>query len=145
MEIDHEIDAQSIYGWEQMPVMRRPPRIDRTISVTGQPVQAITKTSSRVDMRRPFMERSISHVVARMPKIDDGGNMNPNPIRRWFESGSIDSIHLSSSVEIFGEKVGDRESKKSMFPPNALKIVEKEQEILDKLAESKKETDALTE
>lgn len=129
-----------------MPLMRRPSQIDRQVSVTAQstvlPHQGMMRPNvSRAELRRPFMERSISHVVARMPKTEE-----EKPAKRWFESGSVDSIHLSSSVEIFGDKVGDRESKKSsMFPANAMRIVEKEQEILDKLEETKSETDALNE
>ena len=55
-------------------------------------------------------------------------------IRKWYESGSQETINLGSSLKIFEEKMNEpKEVKKPIFPTSAAKIVEKENKILEKI------------
>lgn len=96
-EMSHDIDTQSIYGFDQI--------IHRQPSHTKLDQAAIA---------RNFSKRTLC--LTTIPQYEQLGFSNHNinasepPIQirkplRWFESGSVGSVHLASSWEIFKEPV----------------------------------------
>ncbi|XP_058128331.1 uncharacterized protein LOC131285901 [Anopheles ziemanni] len=90
--IDHDVDTQSIYGFELTSQMRQrepftqptePSLIHRTKSEVLAPIQ-----------HRPLDTRSLKAETTSSP-------------RRWFQSDSIESVHLGSSLEIWDDRHAD--------------------------------------
>lgn len=127
--VDHRIDAQSIYGFDHMSMIL-PPVIPAPSS--GQrPVPVLTITSALASRRGGAFERSISHVLQRRTSHDPTATtpsspaaQHPSaiahgrrmPFLRWFESGSLASVNLGSSVDVFGERTIGRPAARSPRP-----------------------------
>lgn len=130
--IDHEVDMQSIYGCEQMPILRKMSakqvnRCDNSIIRNSYSLKEVTKYSGRYKRRL---------------SSEDTHNHHIKPRKRWFESGSIDTINLGSAVDIFGQRAIDRnESKRLMHPFD--RIVEEENKILEEMEVDDAETKRL--
>lgn len=113
------MDAQGIYGIDQMSMVRTPSYVERTINLsTVQPVQAAPTTAPLQPLAigrlagPPRFERSISHVLQRrLSQNNESPLASPllnKPLLRWFETGSVDSVHLGSSVDVFSEDARSR-------------------------------------
>lgn len=111
-EFSHDIDTQSIYGFDQI--------IHRQPSHTVLDQEAIARNfSKRTLCTIPQREEIglINHVMTDQsePQIQIG-----KPLR-WFESGSIGSVNLASSWEIFKEPppntIQNNRRKSSIFTP----------------------------
>lgn len=126
LEADHEIDAQSIYGCEQMPMMRRPTQTQLAITderddeeEDGDNNEMAVKNQNGStndhfkdcvgNVSNGAFARSISLVLNRPPvAVQSEHQPEHEPkIRRWFETGSLESVHLGSSEYIFAEKNRD--------------------------------------
>lgn len=107
IEADHEIDAQSIYGYEQMPIIRRPTQTHLPISELDNDYDELNQ--SIMHSSKQTFERSISHVITRQIERDTCATADvlaaAPTLRRWFEAGSDESVHLGSSDNIFSEKI----------------------------------------
>lgn len=106
---------QSIYGCEQMPIVRKMStkqvnRCDSGIH-NSYSLKELSRSGSRYN-RSPSVECAFNaHIV--------------KPRKRWFEPGSIDTINLGSAVDIFDQRGLDRnESKRLMH--SFSRIVEEE-------------------
>lgn len=117
-DIDHEIESQSIYGLEQIthlqPVAALPPQatIARNFSRRTLCHNSYTIRSNVEDLSK-FKGLSCS-------QQNFGSTQSPpRPAKRWFESGSIESVHLASSVDIFKELPPNhnKQRKSSIFMP----------------------------
>lgn len=110
-ELSHDIDTQSIYGFDQI-IHRQP--FNKLLDQ-----EAISRNfSKRTLCPIPQHEELglISHTVdVSEPQIQIG-----KPLR-WFESGSVGSVHLGSSLEIFKEPIStvptNNRRKSSIFVP----------------------------
>lgn len=112
LEADHEVDAQSIYGCEQMPIMRRPTQTHLPISENDDEENDEDEMDTINGDPKMAFERSISHVLSRPVIVTETPQLieqqpPPKKIRRWFETGSVESVHLGSSEYIFAEKTRD--------------------------------------
>lgn len=131
---DHHVDAQSIYGADQIsliPTLAAEHRPAAGVSYSSIPAGTSTAANGHTSsnptlaIRRhaPHFERSISHVIAaaRPPSVETPGTSTRSPtgwkpFLRWFDSGSVPSVHLASSVDVFGEsaehyRIGARSSR----------------------------------
>lgn len=143
LSADHQVDAQSIYGADQISLIpasatghRQPASYYSAISAVATSTIESSNTKANIDdtptplkptlaARRhaPHFERSISHVLARPPSVETPGRTPRSPVirkpfLRWFESGSVASVHLASSVDVFGEsvdhyRIGSRSSRRT--------------------------------
>lgn len=121
MSIDHDIETQSIYGFDQM--LHRQP----SAAILNQ------ETIARNFSKRTLCLNPISNVGQTFGLSCSTQHCNnigtsqsqlsppPKPLR-WFESGSVESIHLGSSAEIFKESlpqstVNKHHRKSSLFIP----------------------------
>lgn len=71
--------------------------------------------------------------LTRVKSIDSIYDFKETATRRWFESGSLDSIHLGSSLQIFNEKfynIARRESRRPSMYVTALQMVREESDDL---------------
>ncbi len=125
--IDHDVDMQSIYGYEQMPIMRKMStkqimRCDGNIH-SSYSLKELNKSGDRYRRSISSEDAYTAHVV--------------KPRKRWFEPGSIDTINLGSAVDIFGQRALDRnESKRLMHPFD--RIVEEENKTAEEVDEEEK-------
>lgn len=133
--LDHDIDAQSIYGFDQLVPVRSPAALlpdQTTISrnfsrrTLGQirsvlpPKRTITSPTSLAasvvsPRKRTFSSDQLTSPAATVPAHA------PNKLH-WYDSGSVDSIHLGSSTEIFIEQAAahngtNRRRRSSILPP----------------------------
>lgn len=110
IEADHEIDAQSIYGYDQMSIIRRPTQTHLPISELDNDDDELKQ--SIINSSKHTFDRSISHVITRQIERDNCASTDvlvPAPkLRRWFEAGSDESVHLGSSDNIFSEKIREQ-------------------------------------
>lgn len=110
IEADHEIDAQSIYGYEQMTIIRRPTQTHLPISELDNDDDELKQ--SITNLSKQTFDRSISHVITRQFERDNCATTDilvPAPqLRRWFEAGSDESVHLGSSDNIFSDKIREQ-------------------------------------
>lgn len=118
IEADHDIDAQSIYGYEQMTIIRRPTQTHLPINELDNDDDELKQ--SIMNSSKQTFERSISHVINRQIERDNCATPTPTPtpiidilvpaptLRRWFEAGSDESVHLGSSDNIFSEKIREQ-------------------------------------
>ena len=94
--------------------------------------------------------RSISAVLNRIPEtevVSDNGDDEhyiapPHRELRWFESGSVESVHLSSSVGIFAERpagTNGHPDKKYILPAGAQAILEQEKNMWSKSTQTNQE------
>lgn len=100
---EHDMDAQSIYGFEQTSQIRR--------RESMAPAMLLSRTKSEV-----------LHPMQRRPSIAEmlllktySQNLEPHKQtepKRWFQSGSTETVNLGSSMKIFDEK--DRERRGSL-------------------------------
>lgn len=92
-QLSHEIDTLSIYGFDQI-IHRQP-------------------SNTRLDhamIARNFSKRTLNTIqqTVELDVINRNGDASEPPLQigkplRWFESGSIGTINLGSSIEIFRE------------------------------------------
>lgn len=120
--IDHDVDIHSIYGCDQMPIVRKmsAKQVTRCESALNNSysLKALTRSGDRYK-RSQSVEAAFS-----APSVE--------PRKRWFESGSVDTINLGSTVDIFGERGFDRnESKRLMCSFN--RIVEEESKTAEEI------------
>lgn len=91
--MSHDIDTQSIYGFDQI--------IHRNLSNNILDQEAIARNFSKRTLCPIPQYEQLSliknNVDVSEPQIEIG-----KPLR-WFESGSVGSVHLGSSLEIFKE------------------------------------------
>lgn len=135
--IDHDVDMHSIYGCEQMPIVRKisSKQIARCEGVipNSHSLKEISKAADR-HRRRLSSEDVPSGSVLPVAK----------PRKRWFEPGSIDTINLGSAVDIFGQRAIDRnESRRIMHPFD--RIVEEENKTVDEMEEEKQRNQIIQE
>lgn len=99
--IDHDIDTQSIYGFES--IIHRQPSFaipDQETIVRNFSRRTLCNNSFSLNPPAPNLaglscsNQNVSVLQSQVPP--------PKPLR-WFESGSIESVHLGSSTEIFKE------------------------------------------
>lgn len=93
---NHEIDAQSIYGFEQTTQMRQR---EATAALLPRAKSDVLDTIQR----RPSMAEMLTYKTYSQNLEPSRSNHHS---RRWFQSGSTESIHLESSMKIF--EVNDR-------------------------------------
>lgn len=93
-EVNHDVDSQSIYGFDQL--VHRPS----------------TAKLDQLSIARNFSKRTLFIMHDVENGLHESHNQNellpssePATKLRWFESGSMKSIHLGSSMEIFKEPV----------------------------------------
>lgn len=131
---DHRIDAQSIYGFDHMSIVLAPLSSAAAQPAVGQPgappPPLLTITSALAERRHHLasggsaFERSISHVLQRRTSHDptatplsaSATHGRRMPFLRWFESGSVASVNLGSSVDVFGERTIGRPAARSPRP-----------------------------
>lgn len=117
--IDHDIETQSIYGFDAI-IHRQP-----SFAIPNQ------ETIVRNFSRRTLCNNSFSlnpHTVNMSGLSCSNQNLSvlqsqvppPKPLR-WFETGSVESVHLGSSTEIFKEPIQSNavktRRKSSIFTP----------------------------
>lgn len=132
LALDHDIDAASIYGYDQLAPIRCTAKCmpdQSTISRNFSRRTLCLSTAYVVPPKRAItsptaLAHSESHAT-----IHSGQLAAPAPApvtaktqRRWFESGSLASIHLGSSAEIFREPAtmsneASKRRKSSIFLP----------------------------
>lgn len=112
----------NVYGtYEPIPIQRK----------FSLPSEQLSYESSSID----FDE------LIRVKSIDSIYDFKENTSRRWFESGSLDSIHLGSSFQIFNEKfynvssANRRESRRPSMHVTALQMVREESDDLNEISE----------
>lgn len=123
--IDHDVDMQSIYGFEQMPIVRK-----MSTKQVNRCDSAINNSYSLKEMARPgirYNRSSSTEVNAHMVK----------PRKRWFETGSIDTINLGSAVDIFGQRGIDRNESKR-FVHSFSRIVEEENKTPEEISDEER-------
>ncbi|XP_037028588.1 monocarboxylate transporter 13-like [Bradysia coprophila] len=122
--IDHDIDMQSIYGCEQMPIVRK----------------MSTKQVNRCDsaIHNSYSLKELNSKYIRSSSVEGAVNAHlVKPRKRWFETGSIDTINLGSAVDIFGQRGLDRnESKRLMH--SFSRIVEEENKTAEEMDEEER-------
>lgn len=110
--VDHLVDVQSIYGVDHISICptrsatRNQNAVDAPPPSMALPEPGALPSSSLASRRAgPQFERSISHVMQRRTSHDAVGATPAvrKPFLRWFESGSVNSVHLASSVDVFGD------------------------------------------
>ncbi|XP_029721193.1 uncharacterized protein LOC109426912 [Aedes albopictus] len=102
---EHDMDAQSIYGFEQTSQLRR-------------------RDSMAPPMLLPRTKSEVLHPMQRRPSIAEmlllktySQNLDPHKQpekKRWFQSGSTETVNLGSSMKIFDEKERERERRNSL-------------------------------
>lgn len=119
--IDHDIETQSIYGLEQIAHLQ--PSI-------GMPRQeAIARNFSRRTLcqnpnssfisRNNLRDAENAHGLNCSQQNFGSAQSQQRPEKRWFESGSTESIHLGSSQDIFRESMqhNSKRRRSSIFSP----------------------------
>lgn len=108
---DHCVDAQSIYGIDQMTIIRNPSYGGRSILLnTSTSAKSVRPSPDKLPINSgdPRFERSISHVLQRsLSHTHDSPLPSPSlskPQLRWFETASVDTVNLGSSVDVFSEE-----------------------------------------
>lgn len=94
-ELSHDIDTQSIYGFDQ--IIHRQPSHNKI-----DPAIIARNFSKRTLNTIPQNEELI--LMNQNVEVSDPPLQMGKPLR-WFESGSIGSIHLGSSLDIFDESI----------------------------------------
>lgn len=116
--IDHDIESQSIYGLEQIT------HLQPTGSIPNQ--ETIARNFSRRTLcHDSFAIRNNLEEINKMQGLScsqqnfGSTQSQPQPAKRWFESGSIESIHLGSSTDIFKEPpaYSNKRRRSSIFSP----------------------------
>lgn len=134
MDLDHQIDSQSIYGFDAVPQLRL--RF-LTPASTPQKSQECIKESKDDEIEMELMNAAQNKMRAQSltsePSSIDSFSLKPltkiPKVKRWFEPGSNDTVNLGSSVKIF-----DEEPKKiTTFPAGAARIHAEERRILDRI------------
>lgn len=91
-DINHDIETQSIYGFDQ--IMYRPPshssRLDQASIARNFSKRTLCSISQYVELDFETYSMAEHQLATRKPL-------------RWFESGSVGSVHLDSSFDIFNE------------------------------------------
>lgn len=112
-EVNHDIDTQSIYGFDQL-VHRPSVRLDQ-VSIARN-FSKRTLCLNPVQNSQVGLSDIISHNTEMIPLEEE----TKKPLR-WFESASMNSIHLGSSMEIFKEPqpapANQNRRKSSLFLP----------------------------
>lgn len=107
MSLNHNVDAQSIYGLDTMPQVRSRNINLKLLDTTAPEFKEHNKEESFIEMRliEVAQNKKRSHSLhSENPLELTSRSLNSSPkVKRWFESGSIDSIHLGSSVKLFDE------------------------------------------
>lgn len=107
--LDHDIDAQSIYGFDQLaPVRNRTALLPDQISIARNFSRRTLCPNSFIlpTQTSPMAMPTATSIGQSASQTTFGTNQLPPPTGnklRWYESGSLDSIHLGSSAEIFKE------------------------------------------
>lgn len=107
-EINHDIETQSIYGFDQ--IMHRPPshgRLDQASIARNFSKRTLCSIPLNVELGFETHSMAEHQLATRKPL-------------RWFESGSIGSVHLDSSFEIFKEPANapnQNQRRSSVFKP----------------------------
>lgn len=112
-EINHDIETQSIYGFDQ--IMHRPTsnsQLDQASIARNFSKRTLCSIPQNVELGLETHSMAEHQLATRKPL-------------RWFESGSVGSIHLGSSFEIFKEPANapnQNRRRPSVFEPfwNAL-------------------------
>ncbi|XP_050081160.1 uncharacterized protein LOC126568688 [Anopheles maculipalpis] len=101
--IDHDVDAQSVYGFELTSQIRQresfsqPPSGGFLCNTPGIPSMQRTKSEVLAPVRRcPSETRSL--------KAEPTGTTGPARPLRWFQSGSAESVHLGSSLTMWDDR-----------------------------------------
>lgn len=100
LALDHDIDAQSIYGFDQLAPVRSPS------ALLPDQISIARNFSRRTLCQNSFVlpNRLSSPVPQIITSSQSAIQLPPSENKlRWYESGSLDSIHLGSSAEIFKE------------------------------------------
>ncbi|XP_062533309.1 uncharacterized protein LOC134202295 [Armigeres subalbatus] len=95
---DHDMDAQSIYGFEQTSQMRRRESMAAAMHLTrtkSEVIHPIQRHPSTAEMLLKTYSQNLD------PHMETGK-------RRWFQSGSTETVNLGSSVKIFEDKELER-------------------------------------
>uniref|UniRef100_A0A1Q3FYV0 Putative monocarboxylate transporter n=2 Tax=Culex tarsalis TaxID=7177 RepID=A0A1Q3FYV0_CULTA len=106
---NYDIDAQSIYGFEQT----TQPRHRDSLQVIPPSLLQLARAKSEVltvAQRRPSMAEMLTY------KTYSQRTLEPSPSKqqlaeqskRWFQSGSDESVNLESSMALFGDAEKDR-------------------------------------
>lgn len=113
-ELSHDIDTQSIYGFDQI-IHRQPSsnKLDQAV---------IARNFSKRNLIPIPQGEELGLINHTVDELDDEPQIQIGKPLRWFESGSVGSVHLGSSLEIFKEPpittapTNDRR-KSSIFTP----------------------------
>lgn len=134
---DYFMIHHNVYGtYEPIPIRRK----------FSLPTDQLSYDSSSID----FDE------LTRVKSIDSIYDFKETATRRWFESGSLDSIHLGSSLQIFNEKfynvaagagaaavsssgANRRESRRPSMHVTSLKMVREESDNLNEINEDEQQ------
>ncbi|XP_052872705.1 uncharacterized protein LOC128278089 [Anopheles cruzii] len=95
--IDHDVDTQSIYGFELTSQLRQPPSRSfsvpaGTITDDGRISRATSEVLASLVLRCPSETRSLQH------------ERSPPCPKRWFQSDSTETVNLGSSLGIWDER-----------------------------------------
>ncbi|XP_035901113.1 uncharacterized protein LOC118507163 isoform X1 [Anopheles stephensi] len=101
--IDHDVDAQSLYGFELTSQMRQresfsqPPSVGLLSTAPGSHTIQRTKSEVLAPVRQcPSETRSL--------KAEATAATQPARPLRWFQSGSAESVHLGSSLTMWDDR-----------------------------------------
>lgn len=134
--IDHDVDLHSIYGCDQMPILRK----------------ASTKQILRCEGALPLynsyslkeINKSGDHLTRQLSFHDTASRQAVKPRKRWFETGSVDTVNLGSAMDIFCERPLDRNESKR-FMNSFERIVEEDSKTVYEREEERKRNEILKE
>uniref|UniRef100_A0A8D8JBV2 Monocarboxylate transporter 14 n=3 Tax=Culex pipiens TaxID=7175 RepID=A0A8D8JBV2_CULPI len=106
---NYNIDAQSIYGFEQT----TQPRHRDSLQVIPPTLLQLARAKSEVltvAQRRPSMAEMLTYKTYSQKALESSplGKLQQPESKRWFQSGSVESVNLESSLALFGEAEKDR-------------------------------------
>ncbi|GAB0100903.1 hypothetical protein DMENIID0001_170010 [Sergentomyia squamirostris] len=91
ISLDHCSDVQNIYGFEAIPPIQR-----SDSQLKSRDVMPVKRSATIADIQR------VRNDFGSPPPSP--GPLAAIPKKRWFETGSLDTVNLGSSVKIFDEK-----------------------------------------
>ncbi|XP_055714006.1 uncharacterized protein LOC129808222 [Phlebotomus papatasi] len=113
ISIDHNADLQNIYGFEVIPAMKFNLQCQASKGHDALPVK---KSATFSDLQRVKMDMG--------SPPPSPGPLSAIPKKRWFETGSLDTVNLGSSVKIFDEKFHEPKDPKRSHPGSCAKMSE---------------------
>lgn len=118
MSLNHNVDAQSIYGFDTMPQVRSRHINTKQLDVTAPEFKLVNK-EGQIELQLMEAAQNKTRALSlnsEQPHEMTSRSLDSSPkVKRWFESGSIDTVNLGSSVKIFDEPETYKNSLMSSF------------------------------